>query len=146
MTDCALSMNLAGLNVNGDEVTEVYAYYFQPLLYLSTIRTADIFLARGEDGSHGFMPGNAGHLPDNEKIVVDTAIAWGVVLDDALVGKKYRIVMVRLPEQAVTLGEETKPEQWKKFEFAEVSHNIGYSVFKEETIGLLVMYLRSLLD
>lgn len=62
MTDHALSMNLAGLNVNGDEVTEVYAYYFQPLSYPWTIRTADIFLASGEDGNYGFMPGNAGSL------------------------------------------------------------------------------------
>lgn len=77
--------------------------------------------------------------------MVDTAIAWDVVLNDALVGKKYRIVMVRLPEQAVTLREEARPEQWKKFEFLDESLNIGYGVFKEETSGLLMMYFRSLL-
>ena len=139
MTTQLTKTNFAALSLKDEEVTEVYAYYY--LWPGGCMLSADICLVRGEDDKYGFMPGNAMHIPEHEKVVLYTRI------EEELCEKKYRVVMVQLPERTLTHREEARPEQWRMFESFEIKCNIFNNfMLSQETIKLLTMYFESSQD
>ena len=124
-------LDFAGLSLEGARVTEFYAYYHVPGGF--PMQFADYYLAMSkEDFVYGVKRGSGPEM------------AWGnrLTYDFEASGRGYRLVLLQLREDAVTLREEARPELWRRFTGTELRQ--GLLGFSAETVHFLGPVLEAL--